>query len=132
MTNRNTVQKQLIAESLCLLDHPTAEEVWLDIAERVPSVSKATVYRNLKQMVADGKARTIALDQGPLRYDGRQGSHVHFHCDSCGLILDIHGVEINWQNSPDLPEGSKITQPEIVLHGLCPACRAKEDQKETQ
>ena len=47
MNRRNTVQRQLVAETILNLDHPNAEQVYEEIVKNHPHVSKATVYRNL-------------------------------------------------------------------------------------
>ena len=44
MEKRNTIQKQLVLDAVAqLADHPTADEVYAHIAQKHPTVSKATV-----------------------------------------------------------------------------------------
>ena len=48
MQTRNTVQRQIVLQAVrSLHDHPTADSVYAVIAAEHPSISKATVYRNL-------------------------------------------------------------------------------------
>ena len=57
MAKRNTIQRQLVIAAVRFLaDHPTAEEVYDRITMEYPDISKGTVYRNLKEMVANGDA----------------------------------------------------------------------------
>ena len=51
MIYRNTVQRAMTLEAVRRLHaHPTAEEVYRQVAAEHPSVSRATVYRNLRQL----------------------------------------------------------------------------------
>ena len=42
-------------------DHPTADEIFADVRERAPRVSRATVYRNLRTLARDGQILTIPV-----------------------------------------------------------------------
>ncbi len=58
MEKRNTIQKQLVLDAVFrLANHPTAEEVYAEVARSHPTVSKATVYRNLGSLSEDGLLR---------------------------------------------------------------------------
>ena len=50
MTNsRNTIQRQLVLSAVRQLqNHPTADEVYQKVQKSCPTISRATVYRNLK------------------------------------------------------------------------------------
>ena len=71
MEKRNTIQKQLVLDAVFrLANHPTAEEVYAEVARSHPSVSKATVYRNLGSLSEDGLLRHIKMPGGADRFDG--------------------------------------------------------------
>ena len=62
MEKRNTIQKQLVLDAVFrLANHPTAEEVYAEVARSHPTVSKATVYRNLGSLSEDGLLRHIKM-----------------------------------------------------------------------
>ncbi|MDR2889363.1 MAG: transcriptional repressor, partial [Lachnospiraceae bacterium] len=66
---RNTVQRQVILASLQKLNiHATAEQVYDDIIKTHPSISKATVYRNLGQMADAGELLNIGSFYGAVHY----------------------------------------------------------------
>ena len=45
---RRTIQRALVLSAVMELnDHPTAEEVYRYAAQRTPTISRGTVYRNL-------------------------------------------------------------------------------------
>ena len=70
MEKRNTIQKQLVLDAVFrLANHPTAEEVYAEVARSHPTVSKATVYRNLGSLSEDGLLRHIKMPGGADRFD---------------------------------------------------------------
>lgn len=81
MEKRNTVQKQLVLQAVRELQcHPTADEVYQHVAARHPSISKATVYRNLNSLAEDGLLRRVAMPDAADRFDFTVGPHYHIKC----------------------------------------------------
>jgi Fe2+ or Zn2+ uptake regulation protein len=69
--------------------HPSAEEVYESVRQRIPNISLATVYKALDALVAAGLAAKLAYADGPCRYDCRNDAHYHLHCLSSGCIRDL-------------------------------------------
>ena len=63
MAQRNTVQQKIIAGQLAKLhgSHPTADEVYQSMKDEYPSISRATVYRNLNKMSDNGQALKVRV-----------------------------------------------------------------------
>src|SRR4029077_69601 len=68
--------------------HPSAAAVHRDVRRRLPRVSLATVYRNLRMLAAEGLLSERAAPTG-LRFDGNTAPHDHFTCVACGRIYDV-------------------------------------------
>src|SRR5262249_19662291 len=86
---RLTPPRRLILEVVRATDaHPTAAFVYQKVRRRLPRVSLATVYRNLRMLAAESflAERT---DAGRLRFDGNTSPHDHFTCLTCGRIYDV-------------------------------------------
>src|SRR4029453_17683300 len=86
---RLTRPRRLILDVVRATDaHPTAAFVYQKVRRRLPRVSLATVYRNLRMLAAEGflAERT---DAGGLRFDGNTGPHDHFTCLACRRIFDV-------------------------------------------
>ena len=64
--DRNTIQCDLVRQAVAKLDHPTAEEVYANIAAAHPTVGKCTVYRNLKKLCDNGE--DVILHAGDVAY----------------------------------------------------------------
>ena len=61
---RNTVQREIILKTLQKFDtHPTVEEVYLEVHKSHPTISKVTVYRNLRQLAEDGLVGRVLLQE---------------------------------------------------------------------
>jgi len=124
---RNTVQRQIILDTLRKLDtHPAVEELYREIHKTHPTISKTTVYRNLRQLAEDGEARELMLPDDPDRFDQRTDQHDHFKCRNCGGIFD---VDIEYLADIDdavrRKYGFQVDMHDVVFLGICPECGKK-------
>ena len=69
--------------------HPTIDEIYAEIYEEHPSISKTTICRNFRQLAASGMIRQVSLPDGLKRYDQQFDRHYHFKCRNCGGIFDV-------------------------------------------
>ena len=107
--------------------HPTAEELYEKTKEKIPSVSRGTVYRNLKDLVDEGYIIKISMASGADRYDYIHKKHNHIICKSCGTVKDF---EYNF-DLEDVKQ-SVIKQTEVsplldgvIMYGICEKCKEK-------
>lgn len=73
---------------LATTDHPTADEVWRQVREHFPMVSRATVYNTLQLFTEKGLLRQLALE-GSTVYDPNVAPHHHFIDEDSGAVEDI-------------------------------------------
>ena len=107
--------------------HPTVEELYEKAKEKIPSVSRGTVYRNLKDLVDEGYIIKISMASGADRYDYIHKKHNHIICKSCGTVKDF---EYNF-DLEDVKQ-SVIKQTEVsplldgvIMYGICEKCKEK-------
>jgi len=82
---RMTHQRKVILEEMKKLEgHPTADEVYVRVRERLPRISLGTVYRNLDVLAASGLIRKIEPDFPQMRFDRNTHEHYHVTCMQCG------------------------------------------------
>jgi Fur family transcriptional regulator, peroxide stress response regulator len=103
-------------------DHPTVEQLVVDLNKDFPVSSQATVYSSLKALQAAGLVREVLLEEGIARYDANVQPHHHFRCRQCSHIEDIE-----WQAFPSLSlsclrSGLQPERYEVTVHGLCDRC----------
>ena len=104
--------------------HPTADELYRKVRRLLPSVSHATVYRNLQELVQARLIATLERAGAAVQYDANPDDHHHFVCTKCGSVSDIYlrdiGYAIDRTRSATAP--SRIERAELQLHGVCAAC----------
>ena len=62
MQTRNTIQRQIVLQAVNQMhNHPTADAIYAVIAAQHPTISKATVYRNLNQLAAQGEILRVPV-----------------------------------------------------------------------
>jgi Fe2+ or Zn2+ uptake regulation protein len=121
---RMTEQRRAVYDALLgERDHPTAVDVFTRVRERMPAISLATVYNCLDTLTACHLVKTVQLDRGPARYCPNLKEHAHFHCESCGTVLDL---PLRTRRHPhdvwELPQDLSITGHEVAFRGICPKC----------
>ncbi len=122
---RNTIQRQLIFDAVKKLDiHATAEQVYEYVSREHPTISKATVYRNLSQMAEAGELLNIGTFWGATHYDHNLGKHYHFICDECGRVFDVDDFFPEIDKRIVQMEGFEIKSHNLTFSGLCPECGA--------
>lgn len=88
---RLTTIRQVILEELTnATSHPTANEVYELVRERLPRIGLRTVYRNLDFLADSGVILRIELGGTPKRFDASSYHHYHVRCSSCGKVEIIN------------------------------------------
>jgi Fur family ferric uptake transcriptional regulator len=121
---RQTRQRQIVLETvLSTMDHPTAEWVFRQTRRRMPRISLATVYRNLKALVEEGLVREIHAGGHPARYDGNTGRHYHIRCLSCGRVNDLPmSVDTRLEEEAGRAMNYRVVSHQVEVLGVCPLC----------
>ena len=107
--------------------HPTAEELYEKTKEKIPSVSRGTVYRNLKDLVDEGYIIKISMANGADRYDYIHKKHNHIICKSCGTVKDFEynfALEDVKQSVIKQTEVSPLLDG-VIMYGICEKCKEK-------
>lgn len=107
-------------------DHPTASMIIDRLHARGHRFAYATVYNSLRYLAEAGVIRELRLGEGASRYDARNEEHQHIVCERCGTIEEVfEPVPAAWQKTVEANTGFVVTETQVVLHGVCPACRGE-------
>jgi Fur family peroxide stress response transcriptional regulator len=109
-------------------EHPSAEQLHRAVQRRLPTLSLATVYKNLEALKSIG----AVADVNPLHEEGRYEAalpgtgagrpHHHLVCVSCKKVRDLHQVgPLRIGDS----QGFAVSAIRVQAEGLCPECRAR-------
>jgi Fur family peroxide stress response transcriptional regulator len=110
--------KRFLTGNTC---HPSAYDIYSSVKKRMPTISFATVYNNLENMV-NGKELLELYDGEKKRFDPDFSPHDHFICMKCREIYDIPKIissSVKYKNF-------KITSSMTYLNGVCEKCLKKE------
>lgn len=105
-------------------EHPTARDIFARVAQVLPGIGFATVYRALDLLVAEGEVRALTLgDSTSTRYDGNTDPHQHVLCISCGATADVR-LELPpaAAATAQRQSGFTVTGYDMQFLGRCPAC----------
>ncbi len=85
-----------------------------------PSISLATVYRNLNCLAQSGELRKIHVAVGADRFDGQTHRHSHLVCRSCGEMSDLD-PKVMGSISEDIRQATGFlpSEDDIVIYGVC-------------
>lgn len=120
-----TQQRLVIWQTLKdMHDHPSPEDVYTRVKPLLPTVSLATVYKNIHLFVDTGVFREVSMHHGTLRIETNSEPHHHLVCRKCKAIFDLDVNELNGFPMPkNLPDGFVAEQVSIDVLGLCAVCR---------
>lgn len=117
---------KILAKSV---DHPSAEAIYEQLKENFPTMSLATVYRNLCVIKSLDEVLELGFPDGSNRYDGKKPyPHPHIICIKCGKIVDPDLDSLDdMKNEVARETRFKILNHRLDFFGICRDCQAKED-----
>jgi Fur family ferric uptake transcriptional regulator len=119
---RNTPQRKTIESFLEQSTSPILpKELHQQAQQSLPHLGIATVFRALKDLVAEGKARVVEIPGDAPRYESiKRKHHHHFKCNGCEQVFCIEGCPGNLETL--LNPGFQLTDHDITLFGTCSNC----------
>ncbi|MBD3209594.1 transcriptional repressor [Candidatus Woesearchaeota archaeon] len=109
MKTRTTTQQVHILQYLRQKhSHPCAEAIHKEVVKQLPTITLATVYRNLNKLVEQEDIISFKVGN-TYHYDGKVGDHIHGICENTGKIVDI-----------EQPELVQYVRKKIHHHGFTP------------
>ena len=120
-----TPQRSEILEILTnTKSHPGVESIYLQVREKFPSVSLATVYKTVELFARTGIIQELCVTRDVSRYDARVEPHPHVNCINCGKVEDVEGLpqENNIEHA-ERATGYRILKEETMYFGHCKDCR---------
>jgi Fur family transcriptional regulator, peroxide stress response regulator len=126
-----THQRLAIFEALAgSREHPSAEQIHRAVQRRIPTLSLATVYKNLEALRAIGAVADVNPLHEEARYEaalpgtGAGKPHHHLVCTSCKKVRDLHDRDLDRLRVRDA-QGFEVRAVRVQAEGLCPECRSR-------
>ncbi|HEY6909985.1 MAG TPA: Fur family transcriptional regulator [Myxococcales bacterium] len=126
-----THQRLAIFEALASSrEHPSAEQIHRAVQRRIPTLSLATVYKNLEALKGIGAVADVNALHEEARYEaalpgtGAGLPHHHLVCVACHRILDLHDSGLDGLQLRDA-QGFAVHAVRVQAEGLCPDCQRR-------
>jgi Fur family peroxide stress response transcriptional regulator len=123
-----TPQRLAIVTALAKSDgHPSVENIHARITKDFPTMSLATVYRNIVLMKSLGEVLELGFPDGSNRYDGNKPyPHPHVICIHCKKIVDPHLESLDeMKKEVALETRFQILNHRLDFFGICSDCMAE-------
>ncbi len=118
-----TIQRTGILKSIDNAGHFNIDEIYEDVKEQYPTLSLATIYKNIILMIKQGVIVEVPINGEKSKYELKKDDHIHLICKICGKIED---KEITKEKEQILSiENFQITNAQINLYGICKECQFK-------
>ena len=108
--------------------HPSVEDIYDQIKKDFPTMSLATVYRNIVLIKSLGEVLELGFPDGSNRYDGNKPyPHPHAICIKCKKIVDPDLDSLDDMKKEVAAETHfKILNHRLDFFGICSNCMAEE------
>ncbi len=120
-----THQRQVLYEVMQgMQGHPSPEEVYAEVKQKIPAISLATVYKNIHLFVESGALREVSLHHGSRRVEMNERDHHHMVCSKCKAITDIDPKELGLPvEKKRLAGGFLVERYSVDVIGVCASCQ---------
>lgn len=104
--------------------HPSVEMIHDQVKENFPTMSLATVYKNILLLKSLSEVLELGFPDGSNRYDGNNpDSHPHVICIKCKKIIDLETDSLDeMKEEVELETDFKIVNHRLEFFGICSNC----------
>jgi len=120
-----TPQRVTILNTISSKGHASVEEIYLDVIKRHPTISLATVYKNVTSLAEINLLKKLAITNKRSKYEISKEPHSHTICQKCGYIEDVtlnNTIEIEC-NILTKKRDFDLKDIELNIYGICKKCQ---------
>ena len=120
-----TFQRMNILENIEQYGHMTIDAIYEKVIKAHPSLSLATIYKNIILMVEKGVLVEVPITGEKAKYELSKADHIHLVCTECGEVEDRpHKVDADELfTSMTKEENFTLSKQQINLYGVCSHCQ---------
>ncbi len=119
-----TFQRMNILENIEKYGHMSIDAIYDEVIKTHPSLSLATVYKNIILMVEKGVLVEVPITGQKSKYELTKNEHIHLICTQCGEVEDkphnMNAGSIFHSMAQD--EKFRLSKQQINLYGVCSNC----------
>lgn len=117
-----TPQRLLICKLIHQAGHINIDGLSDEISNISPSISLATIYKNLNSLMSEKIIREIKVEGAKSYFEYNQGAHVHFVCKGCGAIEDLVTDSSKLLEYAQSYTDRAVTDCALTVYGFCSKC----------
>jgi len=114
-----THQRLAILNELDKKGHASIEEIYESIKQNFPSMSLATIYKNISSL-KDKQIVSEVCTHPKSKFEITKEPHAHFICKICGEIEDI---EFSDAIIDELEKKYPKSKKELYIYSICDKCK---------
>jgi len=120
-----TFQRMNILESIEHHGHMSIDTIYDEVIKTHPSLSLATVYKNIILMMEKGVLVEVPITGKKPKYELVKNDHIHLVCTECGEVEDRpHNSSADALfSSMTENENFALSKQQINLYGVCSHCQ---------
>jgi Fur family peroxide stress response transcriptional regulator len=118
-----TPQRLAIVSLMETHGHISVREIYEKIKKSFPSLSLATIYKNINTMLESNFIKELKIVGLESKYELAKEAHSHLICNSCGAVEDLM-LGIDSIKDEALSKSSyKIEEVVVQIKGKCSNCQ---------
>ena len=117
-----TPQRIALVEELYKKGHVDIDTLYASIKRKFPSISLATLYKNINSMLESMLVKEIKISGHKSKYEITKAEHAHMVCEKCGKVEDITVDTSSLARSIESRSGYTLTECTLQFFGTCPGC----------
>ena len=106
--------------------HMGIDDLFLQIKKKFPSISLATLYKNINTMVDVELLKEVALSGLKSRYEISKAAHAHLLCEKCGQLKDLDFDLKDLSTKIEYDSHYRMNRIDLMLSGVCPDCQRQD------
>ncbi|STP12243.1 peroxide stress regulator [Helicobacter mustelae] len=122
-----TPQRMAILNTIYKKGHIGIEEIYDNIKRNHPSISLATVYKNIASLHEANILREVKAPSQKQKYELACDKHVHVSCEKCGKLEDVYLNLSEILHQCSGVTSYKIYDVNAIFIGICSRCRENQN-----
>ena len=120
-----TPQRIEILTAIESMGHANIDEIYEFAKKNNPTMSLATVYKNVTALVDKSILKEVSLNNFKSKYETTKEKHAHLVCRKCGNVKDISLNNNILVDSKIISKKEKFNAQEVELniYGICNSCK---------
>jgi len=117
-----TPQRLAIVKLMDQEGHISVRDIFERIKENFPSLSLATVYKNINAMIENNFIKELKIVGLDNKYELVKERHSHLICEKCGDIEDVFADISSLNDTISGKNGFRVSEISVQFFGTCKKC----------